>query len=64
MYKEKLFDNYFKFLVLLFWLIMWYKWIVILNGIFENMLFIIYVIVVIVFIILYLVFMIKYKDII
>lgn len=63
MYKEKLFDNYFKFLTLLFWPIMWYKWIVISNGTLENMLFTIYAIVAIVFIILYSVFMIKYKDI-
>lgn len=63
MYKEKLFDNYFKFLALLFWPIMWYKWIVISNGTLENMLFTIYAIVAIVFIILYSVFMIKYKDI-
>ncbi|PBG70048.1 hypothetical protein BGV02_10740 [Clostridioides difficile] len=63
MYKEKLFDNYFKFLALLFWPIMWYKWIVISNGTLENMLFTIYEIVAIVFIILYSVFMIKYKDI-
>lgn len=63
MYKEKLFDNYFKFLSLLFWPIMWYKWIVISNGTLENMLFTIYAIVAIVFIILYSVFMIKYKDI-
>ena len=63
MYKEKLFDNYFKFLALLFWPITWYKWIVISNGTLENMLFTIYAIVAIVFIILYSVFMIKYKDI-
>lgn len=63
MYKEKLFDNYFKFLALLFLPIMWYKWIVISNGTLENMLFTIYAIVAIVFIILYSVFMIKYKDI-
>lgn len=63
MYKEKLFDNYFKFLALLFWPIMWYKWIVISNGTLENMLFTIYAIIAIVFIILYSVFMIKYKDI-
>ena len=63
MYKEKLFDNYFKFLALLFWPIMWYKWIVISNGTLENMLFTIYAIVAIVFNILYSVFMIKYKDI-
>ena len=62
MYKEKLFDNYFKFLALLFWPIMWYKWIVISNGTLENMLFTIYAIIAIVFIILYSVF-IKYKDI-
>ncbi|MBH9771132.1 hypothetical protein FE557_19395, partial [Clostridioides difficile] len=48
---------------LLFWPIMWYKWIVISNGTLENMLFTIYAIVAIVFIILYSVFMIKYKDI-
>ncbi|EGT3837824.1 hypothetical protein ERM61_07005, partial [Clostridioides difficile] len=53
----------FKFLALLFWPIMWYKWIVISNGTLENMLFTIYAIVAIVFIILYSVFMIKYKDI-
>lgn len=63
MYKEKLFDNYFKFLALLFWPIMWYKWIVISNGTLENMLFTTYAIVAIVFIILYSAFMIKYKDI-
>ena len=63
MYKEKLFVNYFKFLALLFWPMMWYKWIVISNGTLENMLFTIYAIVAIVFIILYSVFMIKYKDI-
>lgn len=63
MYKEKLFDNYFKFLALLFWPIMWYKWIVISNGTLENMLFTTYAIIAIVFIILYSVSMIKYKDI-
>lgn len=63
MYKEKLFDNYFKFLALFFWPIMWYKWIVISNGTIENILFTTYAIVAIGFIILYSVFMIKYKDI-
>ncbi|AVD35489.1 TPA: hypothetical protein JD074_03495 [Clostridioides difficile] len=63
MYKEKLFDNYFKFLALFFWPIMWYKWIVISNGTLENMLFTTYAIIAIVFIILYSVSMIKYKDI-
>ncbi|HIE0523251.1 TPA: hypothetical protein ACXJL1_003592, partial [Clostridioides difficile] len=61
--KEKLFDNYFKFLALFFWPIMWYKWIVISNGTLENMLFTTYAIIAIVFIILYSVSMIKYKDI-
>lgn len=63
MYKEKLFDNYFKFLALFFWPIMWYKWIVISNGTIENILFTAYAIMAIGFIILYSVFMIKYKEI-
>ncbi|MGO1041131.1 hypothetical protein ACTPEO_00215 [Clostridioides difficile] len=63
MYKEKFFDNYFKFLALFFWPIMWYKWIVISNGTLENTLFTAYTIVAIIYIILYSGFIIKYKDI-
>ncbi|MCC0649192.1 hypothetical protein KGF50_13030, partial [Clostridioides sp. ZZV15-6598] len=63
MYKEKFFDNYFKFLALFFWPIMWYKWIVISNGTLENTLFTAYTIVAIIYIILYSRFIIKYKDI-
>lgn len=63
MYKEKFFDNYFKFLALFFWPIMWYKWIVISNGTLENTLFTAYAIVAIIYIILYSRFIIKYKDI-
>nr|UWI51395.1 hypothetical protein NZ312_06750 [Clostridioides difficile] len=63
MYKEKFFDNYFKFLALFFWPIMWYKWIVISNGTLENTLFTAYAIVAIIYIILYSRFIIKHKDI-
>lgn len=63
MYKEKFFDNYFKFLALFFWPIMWYKWIVISNGTLENTLFTAYAIVAIIYIILYSRFIIRHKDI-
>lgn len=60
--KENFYESYFRFLTLLFWPIICYKWIFIQNSIIELTLFYIYTIVVSIYIILIIVHSIRYKE--
>ena len=54
MNRTNFFDNYFKFLVLLFWPLIWYKWVIISDFIIDLVLVSIFCVLAIIYVILYL----------
>lgn len=62
MIKTKFYDNFFKFLVLLFWPIMWFNPHLLPNYFFASLLFIIYFTLSIIYLISFLYFKVRYKN--
>ena len=62
MINDKFFDNYFKLLTILFWPIIWYKWVALSNESIEIVIFVLYFSLAIIFMILYIFFSKKNAD--